>query len=46
MARIASLYLPWLGVVIENIGRLDYRKRIINQVLKHPLNLSSARYFA
>lgn len=44
MARIASLYLPWLGVVIENIGRLDYRKRIINQV-KRPVHLSSPRYF-
>ncbi|XP_026816048.1 dedicator of cytokinesis protein 9 isoform X1 [Rhopalosiphum maidis] len=42
MARIASLYLPWLGVVIENIGRLDYRKRIINQV-KRPVHLSSPR---
>lgn len=44
MARIASLYLPWLGVVIENIGRLDYRKRVVNQVFKRPLNLSSTRY--
>lgn len=44
MARIASLYLPWLGVVIENIGRLDYRKRIVNQI-KRPVHLSSPRYF-
>jgi len=43
MARIASLYLPWLGVVIENIGRLDYRKRTINQVMKRPIKLSSPR---
>lgn len=43
MARIASLYLPWLGVVIENIGRLDYKKRTINQVMKRPINLSSQR---
>jgi len=43
MARIASLYLPWLGVVIENIGRLDYRKRKANQVIKRPINLSSPR---
>lgn len=45
MARIASLYLPWLGVVIENIGRLDYKKRMNNKILKRPLNLSSIRYF-
>jgi len=43
MARIASLYLPWLGVVLENIGRLDYRKRKVNQVNKRPINLSSPR---
>lgn len=46
MARIASLYIPWLGIVIENIGRLDYRKRIINKILKRPVNLSSQRYFS
>lgn len=45
MARIASLYLPWLGVVIENIGRLDYRKRIVNQLINRPVHLSSPRYF-
>lgn len=44
MARIALLYLPWLGVVIENIGRLDYRKRIVNKVLKRSSNLSASRY--
>lgn len=46
MARIASLYIPWLGIVIENIGRLDYRKRIVNKTLKRPINLSSQRYFS
>lgn len=45
MARIASLYLPWLGIVIENIGRLDYRKRIINKITKQSLDLSLSRYF-
>lgn len=43
MARIASLYLPWLGVVIENVGRLDYKKRMDNKILKRPLKLSSPR---
>lgn len=46
MARIASLYIPWLGIVIENIGRLDYRKRIINKILKRPINISLQRYFS
>lgn len=46
MARIASLYIPWLGIVIENIGRLDYRKRIVNKILKRPINLSSQRYLS
>lgn len=45
MARIASLYLPWLGIVIENIGRLDYRKRIVNKVINRSLDLSLPRYF-
>lgn len=45
MARIASLYLPWLGIVIENIGRLDYRKRIVNKTIKRSLDLSLPRYF-
>ncbi|XP_050528941.1 dedicator of cytokinesis protein 9 isoform X2 [Daktulosphaira vitifoliae] len=31
MARIASLYLPWLGIVLENVSRLDYRKKITTQ---------------
>lgn len=31
MARIASLYLPWLGIVLENVNRLDYRKQITTQ---------------
>lgn len=44
MARIASLYLPWLGIVIENIGRLDYRKRIVNKIHKRPIHLPSQRY--
>lgn len=44
MARIASLYLPWLGIVLENIGRLDYRKRIANKTVKRPMQLSSSRY--
>jgi hypothetical protein len=45
MARIASLYLPLLGIVLENIGRLDYRKRIVNKTVTRPLKLSSLRYF-
>lgn len=45
MARIASLYLPWLGIVLENIGRLDYRKRVVNKTVKRPVKLSSSRYF-
>lgn len=45
MARIASLYLPWLGIVTENVGRLDYRKRISNKILKQPSNFFSSRYF-
>lgn len=45
MARIASLYLPWLGIVIENIGRLNYKKKTTNKVLKRPLNPSLSRYF-
>lgn len=44
MARIASLYLPWLGIVLENIGRLDYRKRVINKTVTRPMKLSSSRY--
>lgn len=45
MARIASLYLPWLGIVIENINRLDYKKRIINKTTRRSMKLSSSRYF-
>lgn len=45
MARIASLYLPWLGIVIENIGRLDYKKRIVNKIIKRSMKLSSLRYY-
>lgn len=45
MARIASLYIPWLGIVIENIGRLDYRKRIVNKILKRPIDSSLQRYY-
>lgn len=44
MARIASLYLPWLGIVTENIGRLDYKKQISNKVLKRSSNYTSSRY--
>ncbi|VVC41311.1 Hypothetical protein CINCED_3A009340 [Cinara cedri] len=43
MARIASLYFPWLGIVIENIGRLDYKKRIVNNITYRSMKLSSAR---
>jgi len=45
MSRIASLYLPWFGIVIKNVGRLDYRKCVVNRILKRPLDLSTPRYF-
>jgi len=44
MGRIASLYLPWLGVVTENVGRLDYKKQINNKILKRPSHFSSSKY--
>lgn len=45
MARIASLYLPLLGIVVENIGRLDYQKCVVNRNSKRPSDLSLPRYF-
>ncbi|XP_050434883.1 dedicator of cytokinesis protein 9 isoform X2 [Adelges cooleyi] len=44
MARIASLYLPWLGIVLENVSRLDYKKRAVaNRSISHHPNLGLTR---
>ncbi|XP_033225104.1 dedicator of cytokinesis protein 9 isoform X4 [Belonocnema kinseyi] len=46
LSRIASLYIPWLGIVLENLHRLEYKNDVKADVKQNSNRVSTNNSFS